>query len=65
MQAAMANPWLIVTGTFAPNGGQDRANLALAEHVAKLGRETHVVAFRVAPELASLPNVRVTTSLPG
>jgi glycosyltransferase involved in cell wall biosynthesis len=56
---AMANPWLIVTGVFAPNGGQDRANLALAEHVAGLGRETHVVAFRVAPELAALPNVRV------
>src|SRR5438552_2992563 len=55
----MASPWLIVTGDFAPNGGQDRANLALAEHLARQGRETHVVAFRVVPELAALPGVRV------
>jgi glycosyltransferase involved in cell wall biosynthesis len=52
-----SDPWLIVSGVFAPNAGQDRANLALALHLASQGRETHVVAFRIAQELERYPNV--------
>lgn len=52
-------PWLVVTGDFVRTGGMDAANLALAEHLARSGRETHLVAHRVDPALATLPGVRV------
>jgi glycosyltransferase involved in cell wall biosynthesis len=53
------NPYLIVTGDFVKTGGMDRANYALARYVADSGAETHLVAYRVDPELASRPNVIV------
>lgn len=53
------NPFLIVTGDFVKTGGMDRANYALARYVADRGAETHLVAYRVDPELALRPNVIV------
>jgi glycosyltransferase involved in cell wall biosynthesis len=53
------NPYLIVTGDFVKTGGMDRANYALARYLADSGAETHLVAYRVDPELASRPNVIV------
>ena len=50
-------PYLIVTGDFVKTGGMDRANYALARYVAERGAETHLVAYRVAPELEAMPNV--------
>jgi len=50
-------PYLIVTGDFVKTGGMDRANYALARYVAERGAETHLVAYRVDPELESMPNV--------
>ncbi len=52
-------PYLIVTGDFVKTGGMDRANYALARYVAERGAETHLVAYRVDPELAMRPNVIV------
>jgi glycosyltransferase involved in cell wall biosynthesis len=52
-----ARPYVVVTGDFTTLGGMDRANYAVARHLARTGHETHLVAFRVAPELASEPNV--------
>lgn len=40
-------------------GGMDAANHALASYLARSGRETHLVAHRVAPELAALKGVHV------
>jgi glycosyltransferase involved in cell wall biosynthesis len=51
------NPFLIVTGDFVKTGGMDRANYALARYVAQRGAETHLVAYRVDPELEEMPNV--------
>jgi glycosyltransferase involved in cell wall biosynthesis len=50
-------PYLIVTGDFVKTGGMDRANHALAKYLAEQGRETHVVAYRIADDLAGYPNV--------
>ncbi len=50
-------PYLIVTGDFVKTGGMDRANYALARYVAERGSETHLVAYRVDPELEAMPNV--------
>src|SRR5579862_10058160 len=52
-------PYLIVTGDFVKTGGMDRANYALARYLADCGGETHLVAYRVDPELAERPNVIV------
>jgi glycosyltransferase involved in cell wall biosynthesis len=52
-------PWVVVAGDFARTGGMDRANHALADWLARSGRETHLVAHRVEPELAAHPGVRV------
>jgi glycosyltransferase involved in cell wall biosynthesis len=52
-------PWLILAGDFVRTGGMDAANFALARHLARSGRETHLVAHRVDPELAALPGIRV------
>ena len=54
----MPRPYVIVAPDFVLTGGMDRANYALARHLARRGHETHVVSFRVAPELAAEPNVR-------
>ncbi len=49
--------YLLVTGDFVKTGGMDRANFALADYLARLGDQVHLVAHRVAPELLAQPNV--------
>ena len=51
-------PWLLVAGDFAPLGGMDAANHALARYLAARG-EVHLVTHRVWPDLTALPNVTV------
>jgi glycosyltransferase involved in cell wall biosynthesis len=50
-------PYLIVTGDFVKTGGMDCANHALAKYLAERGGETHLVAYRIADDLACYPNV--------
>jgi len=50
--------WLVATGDFAAHGGMDRANYALASWLAGRG-EVHLVAHRVAADLAARPGVIV------
>lgn len=50
---------MIVAGDFVRTGGMDAANHALASWLARNGRETHLVAHRVAEDVAALPDVRV------
>lgn len=50
---------MIVAGDFVRTGGMDAANHALASYLARSGRETHLVAHRVADDLAALPDVCV------
>jgi glycosyltransferase involved in cell wall biosynthesis len=49
--------YLLVTGDFVKTGGMDRANFALADYLARQGKQVHLVAHRVAPELLAYPNV--------
>jgi len=57
--------WLLVAGDFTTHGGMDMANFALASYLARYSGPTsphslvHVVTHQVAPELKSLPLVRV------
>ena len=51
--------WLVASGDFTTLGGMDRANHAQARHLAQRGDEVHLVAHRVADDLAALPNVHV------
>jgi glycosyltransferase involved in cell wall biosynthesis len=51
--------WAIAAGDFTPRGGMDRANHALARYLARSGRDVHLVAHRVWPDLGSLPGVTV------
>lgn len=51
--------WLVTSGDFTTLGGMDRANHAQARHLALRGDEVHLVAHRVAGDLAALPNVHV------
>jgi len=53
----MTLPTLLVTGDFVKTGGMDRANHALALHIARTGAPLHLVAFRVADDLLAFPNV--------
>jgi glycosyltransferase involved in cell wall biosynthesis len=52
-------PWALVSGDFVKTGGMDVANYALARHLAQTGHEVHLVAHRVADDLAALPGVKV------
>ena len=52
-------PYLLVSGDFVRSGGMDMANFSLASYLADQGHEVHLVAHRVAEELAHRPNVRV------
>jgi glycosyltransferase involved in cell wall biosynthesis len=52
-------PVLVVTGDFVRTGGMDVANYGLARYLARFGGPLHLVAHRVEPELAALPNVHV------
>jgi len=54
-----APPWLLVAGDFVRTGGMDAANHALAAHLARSGRETHLVAHRVDEELAGTRGIEV------
>lgn len=45
------SPVVLVSGDFVRTGGMDRANFALASYLLGLGREVHLVANRVDPEL--------------
>lgn len=49
---------MIVAGDFVRTGGMDAANHALASYIARHGNETHLVAHRIADDLAALPAVR-------
>lgn len=49
----------IISGDFVRTGGMDRANYALAHYLAERGDEVHLVAYRVAEDLAHRPNVHV------
>lgn len=51
--------WVLAAGDFTLLGGMDRANHALAEHLAAAGREVHLVAHRVWPSLAVAPGIVV------
>jgi len=51
--------WALAAGDFVPFGGMDRANHALARYLARSGRDVHLVAHRVSPDLAALPNLTV------
>lgn len=50
--------WLIVTGDLVPTGGQDVANLRLAEFLACTD-DVHIVAHRVDAALAARPGVYI------
>lgn len=55
-------PYLIVTGDFVATGGMDRANLALARHLADrpdLATQVHLAAHRADDGLAMDPRVIV------
>jgi len=52
--------WLLASGDFVPVGGMDTANHAFASYLARRnGADVHLVAHRVAPELASHRGVHV------
>jgi len=53
--------FLLVSGDFVKTGGMDRANYALAIHLARLGHELHLVAYRAASDLLDYPNVTLHT----
>jgi glycosyltransferase involved in cell wall biosynthesis len=55
--------WALAAGDFVPFGGMDRANHALARYLARSGRDVHVVAHRVSPDLAALPNLTIHRAL--
>ncbi len=52
-------PWLIASGDFTTAGGMDRANHGLASYLARTGRPVHLVAHRVASDLAGQRGIRV------
>ena len=53
-------PWLLVAGDFMPFGGMDRANLALAEHLAAdPDVELHLVTHRASDALVEQGDVTV------
>lgn len=54
-----AEPYLLVTGDFARTGGMDRANFALASHLAERGNEVHLVAHRADHALEARANVHL------
>lgn len=57
--SAQPAPWLLATGDFTRLGGMDRANHALASYLARTNHAVHLVAHRVAPDLASSAGVHV------
>lgn len=55
----MTSTWLIVSADFLTTGGQDRANHALAAHLADAGHDVHLVAHCVAEELRHRRNITI------
>ncbi|HZO80785.1 MAG TPA: glycosyltransferase family 4 protein [Candidatus Binataceae bacterium] len=53
----MKPPWLIVSGDFVKAGGMNQPNYEFARYLADEGIETHLVAYRVADELAAHPRI--------
>jgi glycosyltransferase involved in cell wall biosynthesis len=51
-------PYVLVSGDFVKTGGMDRANYALASYLARQGRDVHLVGFRAAEDLLTLPRIR-------
>ncbi len=51
-------PYLMVSGDFVRTGGMDVANYWLARHLADRGHEVHLVAHRVADDLAKRENIQ-------
>ena len=50
----------LVSGDFVKTGGMDRANYALAAHLAnREGAEVHLITHRAAPDLEASPRVTV------
>lgn len=57
---ADALEWVMVCGGFHPEGGMDRANAALAAHLAERGARVHLVTHRVDGPLRDHPQVSVS-----
>src|SRR5579859_3014908 len=55
----IAPAWVLVAGDFHRTGGMDRANAELARYLCAAGVAVHLVSYRIDPELAAHPNVRV------
>jgi glycosyltransferase involved in cell wall biosynthesis len=51
-------PYLIVASAFTPTGGMERANHALALHLAQLGGPLHLVGHHASPGILAFENVR-------
>jgi glycosyltransferase involved in cell wall biosynthesis len=51
-------PYTLIAGDFVSTGGMDRANLALADWLARRGGPVRLVAHRVEDSLLRHPNVR-------
>jgi glycosyltransferase involved in cell wall biosynthesis len=47
----------LVSGDFVRTGGMDMPNFALAQYLADRGANVHIVAYRIAQELAQHPRV--------
>ena len=45
------SPWILVAGDFRENGGMDRANAALAQHLVARGTAVHLVCHSASPNL--------------
>jgi glycosyltransferase involved in cell wall biosynthesis len=54
---AEADPWVIVAGGFHDRGGMDRANAALARHLADAGVPVHLVGHEIDVLLSRHPLV--------
>jgi glycosyltransferase involved in cell wall biosynthesis len=55
--SADRSPWVIVAGGFHQRGGMDRANAALASHLADRGMPVHLVGHEIDGQLAGRPGV--------
>jgi len=51
--------YLLVSGDFVKTGGMDRANFALADYLARTGRQVNLFGHRAAPELLSYENLQL------
>ena len=54
-----SRPFILVCGDYVRTGGQDVANLGLADYLARDGREVHVVGYRFDPVLENRPSLHI------